>query len=159
MKKKTIKRAEERARNWAARFLAKALYLTGLTMLIPFFPLIFRPDKLMLRIVQGGTFFTGAVFIAVSVTIIIKTYKPARALKVLGTFTLIPSFIALSYAIVGPELVDTIVRSLGPASPVIDNWLAFNNPRALTIAVFYFILGFALRLSSQFWHTPAASTR
>jgi len=156
MKKKTIKRAQEQARKWAIRFLVKALYLTGLTLLIPFFPLIFTPDQLLLRILQRGTFFVGAVFISVSVLVITRTYRPARACKVLGTFTLIPSFIALFYAIIGPEMIHSIIMSFGPASQVINHWLAFNNPRALSIAVVYFFLGFSLRLSGRFWKTPAS---
>lgn len=159
MKKKKSPLAEF-VQGYIVAWIGKIMYLTGLTMLIPFFPLLFSPDQLLLKVLRTGTFFVGAILVIGSTLIIFKFYKQTRtALQVLATFTLIPAFIAGVYALAGAELFDKVVSWAGPAQPYVHQWLAFNLPKAVTIAVVYLLIGIAFLISSFVWPKQALSKR
>lgn len=151
------KKIKQRVESGVVSFLGKLLYLTGLTLIIPFFPLIFAPDRLVLLMVKSGTLLVGALLVLSGAVIVLDFYKARRGLRALGTFTLIPSFVALFYAIVGPELVSDIIGWAGPASVFVNRWIEFNMPRAITVAATYFLIGFALFLSSYLWQKESSS--
>ncbi|MBW3019334.1 hypothetical protein KY329_04075, partial [Candidatus Woesearchaeota archaeon] len=139
--------------------VAKVVYITGLTVLIPFLPLIFAPEDFFMKALKTGSLITGVLFVAAGVSVVLATYKSKRsALITLGLFTFIPAVLAAAYAYWGSG-IEKAISLTGPMEGYLTHWIDFYMPTAISVATVYFLIGLALLGSSYFWPPePSAST-
>jgi hypothetical protein len=142
-----------------ASTVAKLFYVAGLTLIIPFLPLILSPEDIFLKTIKIGSLATGAILVAGSVSVIFTMYSRTKnALISLGLFTFIPAIIATLYALMGQRM-ENMIKLAGPISPMIMRYIEVNVPTAFTVATVYFLLGLALLTSSLFWRREPKHSR
>ena len=144
MPKKLIEKVELAIQYQAVKFIAQVLYLAGLTLLLPMWPLIFTPE--LFQEVQMIFFLAGGLIIASFLTVLWFTKSKKKAAQTLGFITLIPGLAAVIFAALGTQWLLAQVPEL---SPFIQAWILKFVPTSWFVAGMYIILGTGLVWYSQ----------
>lgn len=138
VQKRVVKFVEYRA----VVFIARLLYIAGLTALIPLLPLVFVPDRLIEAKLALG-FSIGLITVSFF-TIFWFTHSKKESLRALGLMTLVPGGLALLFAYGGERALVNIIANLGPITPLVEDWLRNYVPKSWLLAGVYIMLGSAL---------------
>lgn len=142
--KKVVRKVEREIRFQAARFIAQLLYLAGLTLLLPMFPILFEPELFReVRLI----FFVALALIAASFTVIVfVTHSKKRAFSTLGWITLLPGLAAVVFTAFGS---DWLIESTMQASPFVQYWIQKYVPNSWFVSGVYVMLGALLLWISE----------
>jgi len=135
----------------AIKFLAKLLYITGLTFLIPLVPIVFSESGL------ASARYVFAIALALVIASFFAIYVFTRSKRVafaeLGYITLIPGLLAVIFAYIGPRRIALLVSFFRELSPLIQEWINNSIPKSWFLSGIYIILGvFLIWLSEQVNH-------
>ena len=144
---KLHKKAAKHIQFQAIKFLAKVLYLTGLTFLIPLVPIVFNPSVL------ASVKFVFAISLLLVISSFLAIYFFTRSKKVafsqLGFMTLVPGLLAIIFAYIGPRRLALLVGTFQELSPFVQEWISKYVPKSWLLAGIYIILGVFLIWISQ----------
>jgi hypothetical protein len=145
------------------RVLMSLLYITGLTLLIPFiFLFVFPEDSGVVAPVSSPILvWTAVVMVVISVLVTLAYRKSfGAALKSLGRITFIPGFIGLVFSIFGRDAVLLYLAGTVSGFQKVQNLLTLyvDNavPKVRYLTLGFFVLGIVLWLMGDKLETDAA---
>ncbi len=137
----------------AWRLFISVVYITGLTMLIPFIFFVVFPSDL--GVVSSSTpttlVWTAASMIIISFFVTLAYQKSlGRSLKALGRVTFIPGLIGLVFSMFGRDLLLLYFAGTNPAfvqiKQLIELYIDTAVPRVRYLTFAFFVLGMVLWL-------------
>lgn len=143
VKREIVQFVEYRALLW----VAKIFYVAGLAALIPLVSLILAPERLWdVKVAVIIAF--GFIFLSFMI-VFWFTRSKRESFEALGLMTLIPGLLAVVFAFAGERSFLGAIAKLGPASPILREWLDAYVPRSWFLAGVYILLGVGLLYVSQ----------
>ncbi len=136
---KLQKRVSEFVGFQVVSMIARAIYITGLTALIPLMPMVLSPQQAIVAKYAFGAAL--GLILAGFLLVFWFTESKRVALKALGFMTLIPGLLAVIFSFMGPRRMAGFLSSFGEASPYLEKWAESYVPNAWLLAGIYIIVG------------------
>jgi len=144
----------------------KALYISGLTLLIPALLVLVLPEELApIALASSPVLFAAAAFlIVISVFGLHAHYRTMRStLLHLGLSTLIPGGLAIAFTLVQREFVFGLAESYIPGfvaiKPLVIEYVDRSVPKIIALAVAFALLGVVLMWLSRWLSRPLPRLR
>jgi len=145
---RTVKRIERKVESFAlgqlASWVARILYIAGLTALIPVM-LLFKFHKLF----DATIVVAGLCIVSSFILLYAYTRSKRKALRGLGQMTLIPAVLALVFAVFGKSWIMLVFAKYPQIGIEVEKQLEVYVPSAWIITLIYLALGLSLLYWSQ----------
>jgi hypothetical protein len=148
------------------RVIISVLYITGLTLLIPFvFLFVFPQEYDIVSPATSPVLIWSAMFMILVSIFVTVMYKKSlgAAFKSLGRVTFIPGFIGLIFSIFGRDVVLLYLAGTIPAFQKVQSLLTLYVdaavPRVRYLTLGFFVLGVVLWLMGDKLETDAAISK